>query len=105
MENKNFKMKKFLVELFFKKLMGVNSTKCAVGETPVTLYKNIKINKGISPCLGLSHVSAHLHTAVQMESIYCRLCTVGEQRPGSASTRFKLVLSKIIHRIIFEGSL
>ena len=29
--------------LFFKKLMGVNSTKCAVGETPVT--QNNKIDQ------------------------------------------------------------
>ena len=92
-------MKKFLVELFSKSSWGYG------GETPVTPYKNIKINRGISPCLGLPHVSAHLHTLVQMESIYCRLYAVGEQRPGSASTRFKLVLSKIIHRIIFEDGL
>ena len=57
-------MKKFLVELFSKSSWGYG------GETPVTPYKNIKINKGISPCLGLSHVSAHLHTLVQMGSTY-----------------------------------
>ena len=55
-------MKKFLVELFSKSSWGYG------GNAPVTPYKNIKINKGISPCLGLSHVSAHLHTAVQMET-------------------------------------
>ena len=33
------------------------------------------------------------------------LCAVGKQNPGSASTRFKLVPSKIIHWIIFEVDL
>ena len=36
---------------------------------------------------------------------YCHLCIVGKQVPCSASTRFKLVPSKIIHWIIFEVNL
>ena len=55
--------------------MGVNSTKCAVGETPVTPYKNIKINRGINPCLGLPHVSAHLHTLVQIWEAFTAVFT------------------------------